>query len=808
MKFFLILFYFTTLFTFSQNKLLEIDKKDSTSYKVQFLPFNSKSSDFFPTVFKDGLIFCSDRDQDFGVVYRSEKTEKPLVDYYFTKYMSDNKWSKPKSFDKILCSRMSEGPLSFNTDFTKVYFTRNQVITDRTRLFIYESSFENGQWSEPKLMSFINEKFSYAHPTISPNGTFMVFASNMAGGIGGTDLYITYFKDGNWTKPSNLGKPINSEKNEIMPFLHSSGLLYYASDVAGGLGGFDIYSAYYSQFEWKNVKNLGHPFNTSSNDFGFYINNDFTSGYFSSNRLNGKEDDDIYSFSSIDNPFNNCDSLRKNNLCRTFFEEGTVPTENSPMVYEWNLGDGNKKRGNEVTHCYAKPGLYIIQLNVVDLISNQVLLNEATYELEIEGIKSAFIQTPDTLITVKSYEFDASKSTIDGLNFKPIDYAWDFGSGEIFNGVMPSYVYHVPGEYNIKLNVRFIDSLVNIKNSCVTRKILVMTQKDFNESISNKSIPKQVASDWMKKVYNIKDSEGNIYKIQLGTSKKSKNEQLKKFDGMLKIEEYYDRNVYGYTVGNYKTATEAIPDLKLMRKIGFKEAVLIAQKNGKVVSGSDSSFYAEINENIVPMKIVTFKGKIKDKSGNFIQAKFTYENLTTSEVLGEKECVSPVGHYEAQVLDGDLYGYYIVADGFFPYSNNLDLRGENSVSEITNDIVLYSAEEVASSSIPIRVNNIFFKPDKFELEPESFPELNQLARFITQNNTYKYEIGGHSDNLGDENYNFKLSEKRAIEVANYLINKGCSPQNLITKGYGNTMPISTIKKYIELNRRVEIKISQ
>ncbi len=797
-----ILLYSQNLETKKENK----ENKENTTYKVNFMPFNSKASDFAPVKFKNSIIFCSDRDEDFGVVYRSKNSEKALVDYYIVDSLKNKGYVKAKKIKNKLNSLMSEGPVSFTSNFEKAYITRNKVFEDKSRLFIYETTLENNHWNEPKLLSFINEKYSYGHPSISANGAYIVFSSNMAGGYGGTDLYISYFKDGTWAKPTNLGKPINTEKNEMMPFLHPSGLLYYASDTPGGMGGYDIYSAFYSQFEWKNVKNIGYPFNTSFNDFGLYMNSDFSSGYFSSNRLNGKEDDDIYSFSSNENLFKNCDSLRKDNLCRTFFEEGTIPTENSPLVYEWDLGDGTKKRGNEVRHCFSKPGIYNIQLNVVDLISNQILLNEATFEFEIEGIKSAFIQIQDTLITSNDYIFDASKSNIGDKSFKPLDYAWDFGTGEVFGGLMPSHNYHLAGNYKVLLQVKFVDSLMNIKNSCVSRNIQVMTQNEYNQALITKTKPKLMASDWMKKVYNIKDSEGNIYKIQLGTSKQSSKQHFKKFEGMLKVEEYYDRNVYGYTTGNYKTVQEAIPQLKLMRKIGFKEAVLIAQNNGKVVSGNDSSFFVNIDEKMVPLKIVTFKGNIKDKDGKLLDAAINIENLSSGEIITNKLCDNPIGYYESTLPDGDIYGYYITANGYFPYSNNIDLRFENSVSEINNDITLYKTEEVAAASMPLKINNIFFQPDKYELQPESFSELKHLAQFIKDNNSYKFEIGGHSDNLGDVDYNFKLSEKRATEVSNFLINNGCFAENITVKAYGNTIPLTTNKKFIELNRRVEIKI--
>lgn len=803
---------FTILFTFlfgcviyAQPTEPPVSTEASTGYRLVFLNTNSKAAEFSPAFYKEGIVFCSDRDDDLGIIYRSEKTDKALVDFYYTQKSGKDKWKKARHFDKVLNSFNSEGPLTFNEDFTKVYFTRNVSMPEKTRLFIYESEFKESRWSEPRVMPFINEKFSYAHPAISPTGNFMIFSSNLSGGLGGTDLYISYYKDGNWTKPTNLGRPVNSEKNEIMPFIHKSGLLYFASDKAGGSGGFDIYSVNYTQFEWKNLRNMGYPFNTAGNDYGLIMAEDMQSGYFASNRLNGKDDDDIYYFQASDPLFKDCDTLRKSALCRTLFEEGTIPTENSPLIYEWNLGDGNKKRGSEVRHCWAKAGTYTIQLNVVDIISNQVLMNEATYELEIEPIAGAYIQSFDTVVTGKPYSFDASKSYFPKA--KAIEHTWDFGTGDYTIGEKLSHSFNVSGVAKIYLSVKFSDSTTNrISSSCVSKNIYVFTERQLEAERASKFSNVATASESLKKVFSLKDSEGNEYKIQIATSKKSIKKQMEKFEGVFKIDEYYDRNVYGYTIGSFKSATDALPTLKTIRKIGFKEAVLIAQNNGKVVSGTDESFFIDFDPDMVPLRIITMKGKITDKNGRPLQATLTWENLTTSEKLGSMDINDTTGYYELALPEGDLYAYNFTQKGYYPYSNNLDIRGESSVLEIVNDIVLYKAEELADNDAGIKINNIFFAPDRYELQEQSYPELQRLAQFIKENRDYAYEIGGHSDNIGGDKYNMMLSQKRAAEVAAYLEKMGCPKENLLVKGYGNSKPLTSVKRYIELNRRVEIKV--
>jgi len=779
-------------------------KIDTVNYKLSFLDINSDNDDFSPAFYKDGILFCSDRDRQIGVVYKSENSDKPLIDIYYTTTLAGEKFKRPKAFEKEINSPYSEGPATFTQDYSKMYFTRNDVIDGESKLSIYVSRLVNEKWTEARLVTFGSDKYSYGHPSVSPTGDYIVFASNMAGGFGGTDLYISYMKEGKWSKPTNMGKPINTNKNEITPYVHPKGIMYFASDRDGGQGGFDMYLINYNNFEWMGLKNMGYPINSSYNDFGLIVNPDFSAGFVSSNRRNGGEDDDIYAFSQAEDLFKNCDTLKKADLCKTFFEEGTIPTQNTPLVYEWELGDGTKKRGNEVRHCYQKPGKYTIQLNIVDLISDQVLMNEASFELQLDSVHTPYIQSFDTAIVGIPIAFDASKSRINKYSISK--YAWDYGNGQTFYGDKSSFIYHAEGANAVRMDLTYKDSLNTLKNVCIMKQITVLTPETLAKLKKGLKKNEYDNSD-LKKVYNIKDSEGNVYKIQIATSKKPIGDKLnKKFEGVLKVDEYYDRNVYAYTVGNFNNALEAYPKLKMLRKIGFKEAVLIAQNDNKLVSGTDSSFFVDFNEDFIPIKVVTQKGRITDKDLTPLEATVSLLNLVTNENLGVFKCSKPLGNYELDFPDGELYAYSVSMKGFFPFSSNLDLRKDNTLANVEQNIVLYSARQLAASEKPIKVSNLFFESEKYEIQPESYQELDRIAEFMKENRNEEFEILGHTDNIGNAQVNLQLSQKRADEVANYLIKKGVGAAMLYAKGLGNSQPVSSNTKLIELNRRVEIKI--
>ena len=126
----------------------------------------------------------------------------------------------------------------------------------------------------------------------------MYFSSNKEGGYGGLDLYKSQFLNGRWSEPTNLGPTINTAKNEVFPFIHENGSLYFASNGHGGYGGLDVFSSVQSSGQWRTPVNAESPINSLYDDFGFILDQNGANGYFSSSRPKGNGKDDIYRFSS------------------------------------------------------------------------------------------------------------------------------------------------------------------------------------------------------------------------------------------------------------------------------------------------------------------------------------------------------------------------------------------------------------------------------------------------------------------------------------------------------------------------------
>jgi hypothetical protein len=165
---------------------------------------------------------------------------------------------------------------------------------------LYFSAYKNGTWSTPvNLRPPVNSQYWESTPSISADGSTLFFASNRPGGLGAKDIWISRMKpDGTWSTPKNPGKNINTEGNEMSPFIHFDGrTLYFASDGRPGMGGYDIYmSRMNDDSTWSEPKNLGYPINTYNDEMGLVIDAAGTTGYFSSRRDNvtGK---DIFYFS-------------------------------------------------------------------------------------------------------------------------------------------------------------------------------------------------------------------------------------------------------------------------------------------------------------------------------------------------------------------------------------------------------------------------------------------------------------------------------------------------------------------------------
>ena len=274
-------------------------------YTVQNLSFNSPGYDFSSTAYDGGLIFASSRDSSKAIGREHTWTGTQFFDMWYVKGDKVS-FGKPQRMKGDGTTKWHEGVCTFTPDYKKVYFTRNDYINgkvkasaDKTiKLNIYESEVDGKNWKNDKKLPFDNDQYSVGHPALTPDGNTMYFVSDMPGGYGYTDIYVTK-KDGEtWTTPKNLGPEINTEGREMFPYVDKDGELYFASDGHGGLGGLDIFRTKQNTKtkNWGKIRNIGAPINSSYDDFSLHYGNDKSYGYFTSDRPGGHGLDDIYSF--------------------------------------------------------------------------------------------------------------------------------------------------------------------------------------------------------------------------------------------------------------------------------------------------------------------------------------------------------------------------------------------------------------------------------------------------------------------------------------------------------------------------------
>jgi outer membrane protein OmpA-like peptidoglycan-associated protein len=376
--------------------------KNAASYSVEFLDINTNRAEFSPAYYKKGLVFVSAREEGIVTkkVYNWNQTafldlyELPDLsaltagqtssvggakatpkkastasyllgkDEYTSRTPNDTKtigfgqngnykpYQEPvvasKGMGKSINSNYHEGPVTFFKDYKKILFTRNNFLNGKyvtskdgiNKLKLYSADLVGADWKNIKELPFNNNDYSTGHPALSKDNNLLYFVSDMPGGIGGTDIYVARYENGNWSSPLNMGPAVNTKGNEMFPFVDDKGNLYFASDGHPGLGELDIfYAKLIDGVMAKSSKNMGAPINSTRDDFGLITDGERTSGYFSSNRKNGNADDDIYRFART-GPLEACQELTLN----VFDAESKAPLANAAvLVVNKSEADGQGK---------------------------------------------------------------------------------------------------------------------------------------------------------------------------------------------------------------------------------------------------------------------------------------------------------------------------------------------------------------------------------------------------------------------------------------------------------------------------------
>jgi hypothetical protein len=279
--------------------------KDEGRFKTRHLNVNTDALDFGPGFYKDKIVFASTRVAPDMSARKYNWTGKPFWDMYVSE-VADSQLLNPQIFDRSLNGKLHDGPASFSNNGTYVAFTRNKY-HDKSKdkvveLQIYFSSYADGKWTEPEPFIYNSQEYSVGHPCLTSDGKIMYFTSDMAGGYGAADIYRTTKNEkGEWGKPENAGDKINTEGDEMFPFLGEGRKeLYFASNGHYGLGGLDVFESPVDGTGFGQAVNEGFPLNTRFNDYAFIVDDTTGMGYFTSDRSGGSGGDDIYSVEIVE----------------------------------------------------------------------------------------------------------------------------------------------------------------------------------------------------------------------------------------------------------------------------------------------------------------------------------------------------------------------------------------------------------------------------------------------------------------------------------------------------------------------------
>lgn len=285
-------------------KILEKGKK----FNVQNLGFNTESSDF-GGILNDGKLYITSARNSSRKTYGWN--EQPFLDIYTLTKNEDGSYADAVLLGREINTKYHEGVTSFSPDGKTMYFSRESFYENEyekdsisqnrySTLQLFKATKSGSEWDNVEGFALNSKNYSVKNPSVSPDGKTLYFSSNMPNGFGGFDIYkASINEDGSLGEATNLGQKVNTEGQEMFPFISSNNTLYFSSNGHLGLGGLDVFYSKIVDGKTGPVRNIGIPINSNADDFAFNIDEESKDGFISSNREGGVGSDDVYAIKKI-----------------------------------------------------------------------------------------------------------------------------------------------------------------------------------------------------------------------------------------------------------------------------------------------------------------------------------------------------------------------------------------------------------------------------------------------------------------------------------------------------------------------------
>ncbi|WP_431133320.1 OmpA family protein [Psychroserpens mesophilus] len=285
-------------------KILEKGKK----FNIQSLGFNTKYSDFGGTL-KNGKLYITSARNTSRRTYGWN--DEPFLDIYELTKNDDGTYQAATMVEDKVNTKYHEGVVSFSPDGKTMYFSRESYFEKEyekdsitkvrySLLHLFKATKSGSTWSNVEGFDLNSENYSVKNPSVSPDGKSLYFSSDMPGGFGMFDIYkVDINDDGSLGEPMNLGQKVNTQGQEMFPFISSNNTLYFSSNGHLGLGGLDVFHTKVVDGKTGPVRNIGIPINSNADDFAFNLDEETKEGFVSSNRDGGLGSDDIYAIKRL-----------------------------------------------------------------------------------------------------------------------------------------------------------------------------------------------------------------------------------------------------------------------------------------------------------------------------------------------------------------------------------------------------------------------------------------------------------------------------------------------------------------------------
>ncbi len=277
------------------NQKTEYTVKNATHFNTQKDEYGSRFGDN-----EDKTLYITSNRDGSKKKKISKVTGTPYSDVFYAITNRGNEWDEVKKVPEPLNSNFAdEGIVTFTSDFQTMYFTSCIDKGKKLGCRIYKAtkaeSEEGTTWTDITEILLFDSTINVAHPYLNADNE-LYFVSDAPGGYGGMDIWLAHISPSGVGEIENLGPSVNTDKDEMYPYMRSNGELYFSSNGHQGYGGLDIFSGKRNAYGGWDIKNMGIPINSNGDDFAITFFQNENKGYFSSNRSDGKGGDDIYEF--------------------------------------------------------------------------------------------------------------------------------------------------------------------------------------------------------------------------------------------------------------------------------------------------------------------------------------------------------------------------------------------------------------------------------------------------------------------------------------------------------------------------------